>query len=309
MKCLTADIGGTFSRLAWLHGDRAPSIEIFQNESFSDLDQVITTFLSNNNLTNVTINRMVLALPAPIPSDQDKLIRLTNIDWQLSKRSLTKAFDVQEIMLINDFQAAALGVIGQTDHQSLNPSAPGSSKGPAVVTGAGTGLGLAWFADISNPGLPQATEGGHVDFSPQNAHQRALHSYLEKRYKHVSYERVLSGEGLQNIDNFLTGKQRLAQDIHEAASRGKTDAIASIQLFIEILGSYVGNIALFFNPQAGIYLTGGLSQHLAPWFDERFLSSMTAKGRMAEQVARIPVYRSLRDDAGLYGTIQLARCS
>ena len=38
-------------------------------------------------------------------------------------------------------------------------------------------------------------------------------------------------------------------------------------LFVDVFAGYAGNLALAFNPGAGIYLCGGLTAHLADWFD------------------------------------------
>ena len=48
-----------------------------------------------------------------------------------------------------------------------------------------------------------ACEGGHTDFGPQGDLQIELVRYLQARFGHVSYERILSGPGLVNVYEFL----------------------------------------------------------------------------------------------------------
>lgn len=55
---------------------------------------------------------------------------------------------------------------------------------------------------------PFACEGGHADFAPRNNLEMELLGYLQKKYGHISCERILSGPGIKNIYDFLrdTGK-------------------------------------------------------------------------------------------------------
>ena len=48
-----------------------------------------------------------------------------------------------------------------------------------------------------------ACEGGHTDFAPQDDLQIELLRFLQARFGHVSYERILSGPGLVNVYEFL----------------------------------------------------------------------------------------------------------
>ena len=48
-----------------------------------------------------------------------------------------------------------------------------------------------------------ASEGGHADFAPRNELEIELLRHLIERFRHVSYERVLSGPGLFNIYRFF----------------------------------------------------------------------------------------------------------
>ena len=163
-----------------------------------------------------------------------------------------------------------------------------------VVAGAGTGLGMAWFADRSTAQLPQGTEGGHIDLAANDDVQCALRDWMAQRYGHVSYERVLSGAGLVDAYRFLSLPTRHAditpREINQAAHAGDATARAAIALFVDIFAAYAGNLALAFDPRGGIYLCGGLTAHLATWFDQgRFVQQFCAKGRMRPLLEQMPV--------------------
>ena len=87
---------------------------------------------------------------------------------------------------------------------------------------------------------------------------RLLENLLE-RFGHVSYERLLSGEGLVTIYNFLRDYRQLdedadcrlamvnqdaAQAISDYARRGDRLATEALTLFFDIYGAQAGNLAL-----------------------------------------------------------------
>ena len=254
------------------------------------------------------IAEMVLALPGPVQRDP---VELTNIRWRLHREQLSERFQVKSLRIVNDFQAAALGAVNEPYERLkvLNPVTPGD--GPVVVAGAGTGLGMAWMANRDQRGLPQATEGGHMDFAPTDDGQLALYRTLAARYGHVSYERLLSGDGLLDIYRHTAGNSAGAEspaDVAELAGRSERTAVEAIRLFVTVFAAYAGNLALAFSPSGGIYLCGGLSVHLADWIDPAaFMMTFANKGRMADVVRQVPVYLVTRHDTGLAGAVRIAR--
>ncbi len=306
MNLLAADIGATNSRLAWVSGEEV-RVGHYRNADFSDLYQVIARFLQDHSVAGARIARMVLALPGPPDPGR---VALTNIDWLVERGRLLERFAVDEVLLLNDFQAAAVGALYSEERVGLNPSAPCAERGTAVVTGAGTGLGMAWCPDIAACELPLATEGGHVDFAPVDETQYRLHAWLARRYGHVSCERVLSGQGLRDMYSHFGGNGEeapQAAEIEAGARAGDQTCERVIRCFVSVLGQYAGNLALQFNPPAGVHLCGGVVAHLSPWIEEGFMTHYLDKGRMRAQVGKIPVYLVKARDIGLMGAIRIAR--
>lgn len=311
MKLLAADIGGTYSRLAWSSdaGERVEEI-VVENTDYPALEAVIAHALTHFRALGQRIDRMTLAVPGPVHSDP---VMLTNIRWQLSRAAIQARFNVGELRVVNDFQAAALGAVLEPFERLkvLNPGTP--DDGPVVVAGAGTGLGLAWLPHNDLDTLPQATEGGHADFAPLGETQRQFQLYLAERFGHVSYERILSGDGLVDAYAFLAGVDTphlTPAEVHGLADRGDAIATAALRLFVDVFAAYAGNLALSFNPTGGIYLCGGLTIHLADWFEPTaFQLAFTAKGRMASMVRRIPVFLVTRHNTGLAGALRIGRHS
>jgi glucokinase len=310
MMSLAADIGGTYSRLAWFGDglDGRGAEQVYDNAEFTSLEAVIEHGLEALGRAGQPVAEMVLAVPGPVQRDP---IDLTNIRWQLHRERLGARFRVSKLVLVNDFQAAALGAVNEPyEHlKILNPVTP--DDGPVVVAGAGTGLGMAWLANRDQRALPQATEGGHMDFAPKGADQLALYQALADRFGHVSYERLLSGDGLVDSYRHLAGGGARAgtpAEIAALADRSDHAAVETVRRFVAVFAAYAGNLALAFNPGGGIYLCGGLSAHLADWFDPTaFMIDFANKGRMADVVRRIPVYLVTRHNIGLAGAVRIAR--
>ena len=310
MRYLAADIGGTYSRLAWSVDSVAEDdhAQVFNNADFDSLESVLDQGLAMNGSAGLPLDHMVLAVPGPVHDDP---VVLTNIDWQLDRDSLRDRFQAARLTVVNDFQAAALGAVAATAEDCKMLNGAEQDDGPVVVAGAGTGLGMAWLPQAQGTRLPQATEGGHLDFAPNNRDQLALYRWLAVRYGHVSYERILSGDGLLDTYRYVAGDRTKAADpaqIAALARQNDVHARDAVQMFVEIFAAYAGNLALAFSPTGGIYLCGGLTVHLAEWFDpDTFMAAYAAKGRMRAVVQRIPVFLVTRHDIGLAGAKMLAK--
>jgi glucokinase len=310
MNLIAADIGGTYSRFAWTDGGPARELptQVLKNADFESLEAAIAQALQGLGVADRAIDLMVLALPGPVHDDP---VTLTNIDWRADRLTLQRRFDIARLQIVNDFQAAALGAVQQPYErlEVLNPATP--DAGPRVVAGAGTGLGMAWLCDDRLDRLPQATEGGHLDFAPGSDTEVALYRRLAARYGHVSYERILSGDGLVDTYRHFAGDSAAAatpEAIVAQAREHHAAARQAIETFVAIFAAYAGNLALVFNPGGGIYLCGGLTAHLAEWFDAGlFQARYAAKGRMSAVVQRVPVFLVSRHDTGLTGAVSIAR--
>lgn len=307
MTALAADIGGTNSRLSWLDDDgRSLGEQAFRNTEFPNLEAVIEHGRDEMGHGSA-IDNMVLAVPAPV---HDGPITLTNISWTLQPEEMKHRFGSSTLQIVNDFQAAAVGAINQPPDRLVELNAASAVDGPVVVTGAGTGLGMAWLPRREPEQIPRATEGGHVDFAPADEQQAELRAWLAQRYGHVSYERILSGPGLVDLHRFIAGpghKTVSAAAISERALSGDAVATAVIDLFVRVFAAYAGNLALAFNPSGGIYLCGGVTVHLADWFTAERFEPFTDKGRMSAVAARIPVNLVKNDNVGLAGAVSILK--
>lgn len=318
LSMIAGDIGGTKSRLLWAAQPLHQPLRIlfehnYESAKFTDASALLRQFMRDAQ-RETPPDLLCLALPGPL---NQRRVELTNLNWTVDADVLAGDLRIAAVRFVNDFQAAAAGVdvLQKTDLIVLNSGLIrlGATR---VITGAGTGLGLAWMqADEQGTYQMFASEGGHVDFAPANSQQSDLLLWLRQKQAHVSWERVLSGPGLEALYEFNCELNRVptaklslsASQIHAAALQQEPVACDTVQLFSDIYAAWAGNLALLFRPQGGLYLAGGMAIHLQTWLAaERFARIVSDKGRMSDLVRSIPIYLITEPRLGVLGAVQIA---
>ncbi len=313
INMVVADIGGTHSRFALVQASADQHYNIlfqqsYQSTKYSEFTNVLEQFMLHANIT--AADQLCLALPGVIRHNKTNL---TNLDWQLDAEKLQQNLPFTKVTFINDFEAAALG-IATLDRNDVIVLNKGNSEPDAikVVTGAGTGLGLAWIDTCNGIIRYHATEGGHIDFAPANAQQARWLDSMRQQHGHVSYERALCGTGLMQLYQFTRAEHQLKaepeimpDEIQQRADNGEEAAISTMQMFVSIYGAFIGNLALLFRPSGGIYLAGGIAPKIITWLQtDTFMHACQNKGRMCEIVKETAILLINNEQLGLQGAIQ-----
>jgi glucokinase len=316
MKIIAADIGGTKSHLIQVDSDQPQHI-IFESKyrstDFENFESLLGSFIRDANQQKKTIDVLSLALPGVIT---DEVAQLTNLPWKINSSTLKQTFAVEHVYFMNDFQASALGTLqlSKQDFSVLNRGRQ-NNNAPRVIAGAGTGLGVSWLLNEGSKPVAYSTEAGHVDFAPVDAEQIKLLQFLMKRYPHVSCERILSGDGLVNLYNFFSGctintvdeNNIDAQWVNQQTTQGNATAKQAVRLFVRIYAAYVGNLALMFKPEGGIYITGGIAVKIINWMQsEDFIQAYLNKGRMQQVVEQVAVFLVNNESVGVFGALSAA---
>jgi glucokinase len=258
------------------------------------------------------VREAVLAVATPITSDR---VALTNSPWEFSIRDSKAALGLDRLEVINDFTAQALAVPWLTAEECHQIGGGAPVPGQVIgVIGPGTGLGVGGLVPAGDRWRPIPGEGGHVSFAPHDEVDAAILVELQKRFDHVSNERLLSGPGLVNLAVALAaleGETLEITDPHQVPERAEAGScrfcVAALERFSWLLGAAAGDLALTLGARGGIYVGGGLAQRLGPLFDEaRFRAGFVAKGRLAYFLEPIPTYLITRHDPGLLGAAALA---
>jgi glucokinase len=330
MLVLAGDIGGTKTLLALadvdLSGTSAvPRIDLvetrrFESRAFPGLAGVSRAF--EEELGRKLPRRAGFGVAGPV---KDGRSQTTNLPWVLDEADLALALGIQRVRLINDFGALALGIsaVGPGSLVTLNEGVR-DPRGPPAVLGAGTGLGEAITVFAGGRRRILTTEGGHASFAPRTELEIALLRFLSARHGHVSWERLLSGEGLVNIAEGMAESTGLALPPELASvlasQRAEAPAVVTAQArdgdplcqrtletFCSLYGAEAGNLALKTLATGGVYVAGGIAPRILPELsDGRFREGFLAKGRMRPLLERIPVQVVLDSNAGLLGAALLA---
>ena len=323
MLIVAGDIGGTSARLALYDcAKEAPQLrarQTYSSRAHAGAEEIITAFVREQGVAPTSL---CVGIAGPV---RDGVCRATNLPWTVTAAGLARAAGIGRALLINDLEAAAWGVDAVpagllTVLQAGEPDPTGNQS----VVAAGTGFGEAGRAFVGGRRVPFASEGGHADFSPRTEQDFRFQHWLEARFGHVSWDRVVSGPGLVAIHDFLREErgergpawlqERLVEGdpaavVSELGLAG-TDAVcdAALGLFVRHFGAEAGNHALKLMATGGVYVTGGIAPKILPRLtDGAFLAAFTDKGRMAPLLARMPVTVIRDGDVGLAGAALCAK--
>lgn len=318
MELIAGDIGGTKSWLVWV-GVSASQSEtvryehVYASGDFDSAEALMRRFISDA-ASPAMPDQLLLALPGAL---HEQRATLTNLAWTLDAGQLQRALGIRAVRFINDFQAAAAGVatLSRQDVITLNHAAS-EPDGVRAITGAGTGLGLAFMLpDAAGRYRSHATEGGHVDFAPANPVQSRLLEHLRSIYGHVSWERAVSGSALHDLYAFCCLEAGQSAPDHavdgamlvDRAESGEAVAEAVLDLFVDLYGAWLGNVALMYQPRGGLYIAGGVAGHLRSRMQSpRLLTAAFDKGRMRSVVERTPIHLVTCNRLGVQGAIASA---
>jgi glucokinase len=272
-------------------------------------------YLAEQNL-DVPPAAAVLSVAGPVSNNA---INMTNLGWHFSGDAFGDALNIENVRLINDYEAIAYSVtsLGQVDLRDVGSAAStrvGARETVAIV-GPGTGLGVGGYVRTPDYLMPLVTEGGHAGFAPAGDVEIEVLKILRRRYGHVSTERILSGPGLSNLHESLMamdGGTSEKLDAHEITARALKDANSpcarTLERFCAILGSVAGDIALVMGARDGVLLAGGILPAVADFLiASEFRTRFEAKGRFQEYMTGIPTRLIVQDNAGLLGAATLLR--
>jgi glucokinase len=338
-QLLAGDIGGTKTILRWVEAQpQGESIQLetlhearYKSAEFADLAVMVRRFLGEASQGGKTPKpeKACFAIAGPVVNNTSTV---TNLSWYLEAEQLEKDLTIAQVNLINDFAAIGYGIdgLGADDLHTLQDAEP-QPQSPIAVLGAGTGLGECFLIRQGDQPHVFSSEGGHSDFAPRSELEFQLLKYLREKHhiNRISVERVVSGQGIVAIYQFLRDRQSATEspDIAEAIRTWEQETGASeksvdpagvisiaaaegrdylcertMQLFAEAYGAEAGNLALKLLPYGGLYVAGGIAaKNLALIEAGGFMRAMTDKGRMRPLMEQVPVHVILNPQVGLIG--------
>ncbi|QOW11851.1 glucokinase [Kaistella flava (ex Peng et al. 2021)] len=318
---LAADVGGTKTELALFQIEKGKLISIKdQRYPTTDHDSFVKAIRNFHGDELSTINCACLGVAGTVDGDK---VRGVNFAWEIDTKKLEKDLNIKSINLINDLEANAYGLstLKDADFEILTDGQ--KAEGNAAIISPGTGLGEAVLYWDGSHYHPYATEGGHCNFSPNTTLDMEFWKYLKTKFDHVSWERVVSGQGIHNIYQFLRNyrsekepdwltekfkNEDLAKVISTAALENKdSTCVETLQLFVRYLSVEAAQLALKTKATGGIYIGGGIAPKILNLIDKKeFYKNFINVGRMEHLLKNIPVKIVLNDKTALIGAAYYA---
>ncbi|WDP86312.1 MAG: glucokinase [Desulfobacter sp.] len=318
---LAADIGATKTNIClYTFPGRlvaySPPVQ-FRTADFSGIEALVAQFLGSRKLD---LCFCVLGVPGPVDNGR---AHITNLPWVLDEKKIQSELNLRTVRIVNDLEATAYALT-ELKFKDIFTLSAGKKKGKGnkAILAPGSGLGESFLTWDGATYASFASEGGHGDFAPNSKIECDLFEYLQKKYGHVSYERVCSGQGIYNIYRFLKDQNHekepawLTKEFKSAGTdpvpliietalnteRECLICVKTIMIFSVILGAEAGNLGLRVLAKSGVYLGGGLSAKVLPFLKEKaFVQAYYQKGRMSGLIKEIPLHVITIPTAGLIG--------
>ena len=271
----------------------------------ADFHAAVSSYLST--LPPGHIQHAAIAIANPVEGDQ---VRMTNYHWQFSIEEMRQRLHFAHLVIVNDFTALAMGVPSLLPHQRRQIGGGTSVSGSVIgLIGAGSGLGVSGLIPTRDGWIALGTEGGHTSFAPVDEREIAILRYAWRHYRHVSFERLVSGPGLELIYRALCeerGRDAVplaSPEITRRALEHRDDVcVAALDAFCAMLGTAAANLAVTQGAFGGIYIGGGIVPRLGSFFDQSaFRQRFEDNGRFSQYLRSIPTYIITAEDATLTG--------
>jgi glucokinase len=285
-------------------------IDVFKTVEVHEHDGECMT-VTKDHCQQIEITNAVLAVAGPIEGER---CVLTNRSWVIDARELYDTFRF-EARIVNDFAAAALSLPSLTSADLVGMGGGKAEPGaPMAVLGPGSGLGVACLVQGLGKPVVIPSEGGHATLAGTCDREDEIVKQLRRQFGHVSAERIVSGDGLENIYQAiialdgLTLAPRSAADITKCAISGDCQiAREALAKFCAFLGSFAGNVVLTLGTRGGVYIGGGISPRIVDFMARsEFRARFEAKGGLQSYLKTIPTYVIVHPAAAFLGLKSLS---
>ena len=337
---IVADVGGTHTTIAIAGIRNSTSFDIILKHIYPTKDITAFETVLNDTLQkakeeyDIEISKACIGAAGPVLGNRE-YVKLTNADLEINTSEILNRTMLNKIILLNDFE-----VIGYSlDLLDLNEDVmklphleedlkENSTTSNFAVMGAGTGLGMCITPYDAEKQLhiPFPSEGGHIEFAPNNRLEMKLAKFIKKRgYQkdlHPDMESVVSGKGIETIYDFLMSLQLFKTKITKQISlleedeklaeieanyeRDKT-CKKTIDMFITFYARAAKNLALMSKCYGGLFIAGNISlKNIEFLKDRKFMQEFEEHNKRPDILKKIPVYVIINRDVSLYGCCNAA---
>jgi glucokinase len=283
---------------------------------FSSPVELVLRFLARAREERMPVENLTTASFACAGAVVEDQVVTNNLPWVVEGPTLAKGLNLEptRTLLLNDLVAAAASLphLPPDDFLRLN-DATSKPRAPKALIAAGTGLGEALLFWDGTHYRIFPSEASLTDFAPRNDRELLLVHSLRQRMPRVSCEEIVSGRGFRAIHQIIfPGVQHAwfddpaidpAARITQQALEGSCSAcVETLQIWTEAYAAEAGNMALRVLPFGGVYVAGGIAlKILSKMKDGTFVRVFSDKAKLSKELARIPIYVLLNEDAPVLG--------
>ncbi|MDF1733929.1 MAG: ROK family protein [Minwuia sp.] len=288
---LIADIGGTHARfgLADTQG-MISGIRKWKTADHGNFQDVARAYLSDTGIREVA--SVAVAIAGPV---REGAGRLVNGSWHVDTQMLRGLTDGGAVRLLNDLQAAALG-IRHCVPAALDADRLPDHERPVLTIGVGTGIGGCL--------LVPAQPGGQLAVPTEIGHGLIATGGLLETDVPFSAEALLSGTGLPQlcrIAGFRTGTGT-TPEIVDFLSQATPPALRLGQLYAHLFARFAATSALTTGATGGVVIVGGLAKRLFPLLPTATLvSAFHLPGPMQDWLKHVSISQITDDEVALKG--------
>jgi glucokinase len=329
---VAGDVGGTKCTLIWFAearpsedgpGEAGPELDpVFRlsllTRDYSSFEAVLDAFreaLGNagHQWSRTTLSAAAFGVAGAVV---DGGVVTNNLPWNLDSKTLAEdlQLEVSRTLLLNDLVASALSLdrLRESDLLLLNQGTS-QPRAPKALIAAGTGLGEAILFWDGSRYRVSPSEASLTDFAPRNDRELLLLQSLRQRMPRVCTEEIVSGRGFRAIHQIIfpgvhhaffdeAGVDPAAQITREAFAESCPACMETLQIWMEAYGAEAGNMALRILPFGGVYIAGGIALKVLPKLKQgSFVRVFSDKAKLSTQLAKIPIYVVLNEDAPVWG--------
>lgn len=308
---LVGDAGGTNVRFALAHvAGRTVSLSPIwkrRGADFPAFEAALDAFLSDQRprLTGAAFGFAGVVV--------DGHVELLHRGWDVDLGALTGRLGVDRVVAVNDFYAMARSA-PELMGEELRPLSPGNPDphGSLAIGGPGTGFGMAVLKWSEQGWIVVGGEGGHQAFGPETEIEWKLAERMRRRFDYVSNEMITAGSGFDDTRDALfevmgmTPRPLSQAEVIDAAGAGDPVALELCRLRARTIMTVMGNVALLANTGGGVFIAGGVSQHLEPWVKEpAALDRFYRRGMRSGLMKPMPINLIASETAPLFGVAHL----
>lgn len=286
----------------------------YATRDFQSFADIVQSFLEEKGLAG--IQRISIAVPGPVVNGK---CETDNLPWHINVVDIEKELNLEKAYLLNDLEAIAYSIAEVSEeHVEVLHESDSRVDGNVAILSAASGLGEAGLFFDGKYLHPFATEGGHCEFSPRTDFEIGFYQFLHKIHGIVTWEHVLSKNGVYNIYRYLRDIGRHQEDgwLNDALKNGDLIDVfvdsakhrksrlvhIAVVTFFEYLAREANSLVLKLKATGGLIITGEIPNKLFEVLDkDKFYKSFIISDKMQNILKDIPIYLLRNDRAVIEG--------